>query len=135
MPPKSAKKEKPLWFKCDKCGCSVINVELAKHQNCSDVGELSCFIRDKKFTSKSINVCKTLEDYKNFDEATLSNIVWLSTSVLKQCSFILGQYVKIEVESSETSQSKELVKSVWPIADDGKTLHKVQFYDTGEYLL
>lgn len=139
MPPKSAnKKDKPLWYTCDRCSY-VIMGQLATndHQNCDlnttnsyvNTGTFilianSCANYYHYFTLDSppiykpykVEVKSTFEEELKLPIYQLNNLLFLNINVMKLCKFIIGDEVLIRLTDS-SGKTTCSVKLAWPVND------------------
>ncbi|XP_049533667.1 ATPase family protein 2 homolog [Anopheles darlingi] len=122
MAPKSAtKKEKPLWWNCEKCQTYLPTSELTKHQeaNCTNIGTLSGYVSaGDTFHCRKVEVgtLVTLEEVKRCTDAQRYRLVTLPLSVMRKLGLMLGDYVEISLSRNGTPVGT-IVRVVWPVED------------------
>ncbi|XP_063703381.1 ATPase family gene 2 protein homolog A [Culicoides brevitarsis] len=134
MPPKSAsKKEKPLWFTCEKCSLLIMGQPAPNnHQNC-DLTSTASYI-----TTGSSTVFKPnkVETKTNFDEESslashqLNNLLFLNLQVMRLAKFVIGEPLLIKNNEDFS------VKNAWPVNDKSLdvvrlTKNELWRYETG----
>uniref|UniRef100_A0A182Y5R1 AAA+ ATPase domain-containing protein n=1 Tax=Anopheles stephensi TaxID=30069 RepID=A0A182Y5R1_ANOST len=124
MPPKSAsKKERPLWWNCEKCQTYLPTYELAKHQaeNCAAVDRLSGSV-DATGTYRcrrvEVGSLAIYEEVKLCTESQRYGLVLLPIGVVRKLGLMLGDYVTIKlVKSVDGSELGTVVRTLWPVDD------------------
>uniref|UniRef100_A0A2M3Z7Y6 Putative aaa+-type atpase n=1 Tax=Anopheles braziliensis TaxID=58242 RepID=A0A2M3Z7Y6_9DIPT len=122
MAPKSAsKKEKPLWWNCEKCQTYLPTSELPKHQeaNCANVATLAGYVSGgDTFHCRKVEVgtLTTLEEVKRCTDAQRYRLVTMPLSVLRKLGLMLGDYVRISL-SKDGATIGTIVRVVWPVED------------------
>ncbi|XP_050077050.1 ribosome biogenesis protein SPATA5 [Anopheles maculipalpis] len=124
MPPKSAsKKERPLWWSCEKCQTFLPTGELAKHQaeNCAQVDRLSGSVdASGTYRCRRIEVggLTTLEEVKLCTDSQRYGLALLPISVVRRLGLMLGDYVTIKlIKSADRSELGTVVRMLWPVDD------------------
>ncbi|XP_058444468.1 ATPase family gene 2 protein homolog A [Malaya genurostris] len=121
MAPRSAKKEKSIWCKCEQCKSLVLASELTKHQtdNCKDTGSANGYItRTGIFFSRQFE-CGSLQgfdDLKDVSERQLNGLILFSRFVMDKLNIVLGDLVEITV-AYEHGDKNSFVRKVWPIEE------------------
>ncbi|XP_053695344.1 ribosome biogenesis protein SPATA5 [Sabethes cyaneus] len=126
MAPKSAKKEKPGWWKCERCQLSVLVSELPQHQaqSCQNTHELSGYIANTgTFHSKRVEIgnVSDFDDLKDVSEVQLSSLVLFSRTVIDKLNLVLGGLVEINVVNKTCGESGTFVRKAWPIDEKNGT--------------
>uniref|UniRef100_A0A182NDH8 AAA+ ATPase domain-containing protein n=1 Tax=Anopheles dirus TaxID=7168 RepID=A0A182NDH8_9DIPT len=124
MPPKSAsKKEKPLWWNCEKCQTYLPTGELAKHQmdSCADVAGLKGYVDSSAaYHCRKIELgnLTSYEEVKLCTEAQRYGLVLLPVSVVRRLGLMLGDYVAIRLtKGTGNIQLGTIVRTIWPVDD------------------
>lgn len=120
MPPKSAKKEKPYWWKCEQCRTWILTAELAKHQvDCQNVDVLTGYITEvDEFHSTRFEITMltgTAEELKEMSDVQLNGLVLLSSAVMNKLELVLGDLVEVHLRCHNTSDEFKLIRCAWPI--------------------
>uniref|UniRef100_A0A8D8NVT5 Spermatogenesis-associated protein 5 n=1 Tax=Culex pipiens TaxID=7175 RepID=A0A8D8NVT5_CULPI len=118
MPPKSAKKEKPTWWKCEQCKRHVLTAELGQHQEdqCQDVDKLSGYLTaEVELICNSVECLKlsTFEDLKDVGEAQLDGLILMGRGAVTKLGLVLGDYVEVSLVCPKFS----FIRKVWPMDD------------------
>ncbi|XP_055546154.1 ribosome biogenesis protein SPATA5 [Wyeomyia smithii] len=121
MPPKSAKKEKTGWWKCERCQFHVLVSELTQHQSegCQKTDALSGFITSTGvFHSRSVEITNVtnVDDLKDIGEPQSSALILFSRTVMDKLNLVLGDLVEITIIGGE-SGSSTFVRKAWPIEE------------------
>ncbi|XP_053676314.1 ribosome biogenesis protein SPATA5 [Anopheles nili] len=138
MPPKSAsKKERPLWWNCEKCQTYLPTCDLLKHQteNCLNLNSLGAYVDGSgTFHSRKVEIC----ELKQFEEVNLCtdnqryNLVLLPISVTRKLGLILGDFVSISLSSGENNVGS-IVRTLWPVDDRIGSKVAIEGLDEFEY--
>lgn len=120
MPPKSAKKEKSIWWKCEQCQAWTLTAELAKHQvDCLNLDALTGYItKTNEFHSTRFECSKlavTAEELKDLSDVQLNGLVLLSSAVMNKLELVLGDLVEVNLRSHNTLHALKFVRCAWPI--------------------
>ncbi|XP_062553273.1 ATPase family gene 2 protein homolog A isoform X2 [Armigeres subalbatus] len=119
MPPKSAKKEKPIWWKCEQCQSVVLTVELAKHQtDCYNLESLSGYItKSNEFHSARLQCGKLteFEELKDLCDAQLDGLILMGNAVMVRLQLNLGDLVEVDLKNSINKEAWTIVRKAWPI--------------------
>lgn len=118
MPPKSAKKEKPTWWKCEQCKRHILTAELGQHQEdqCQNVDKLSGYLTaEVELICNSVECLKLsmFEDLKDFGEAQLDGLILMGRGAVTKLGLVLGDYVEVSLVSPKFS----FIRKVWPMDD------------------
>uniref|UniRef100_A0A182Q5F3 AAA+ ATPase domain-containing protein n=1 Tax=Anopheles farauti TaxID=69004 RepID=A0A182Q5F3_9DIPT len=122
MPPKSAsKKEKPLWWNCEKCQTYLPTGDLGKHQTdaCANVAGLNGYVdSNAAYHSRKVELgnLAVYEEVKLCTEAQRYNLVLLPVSVIRRLKLMLGDYVAIKLTAGNI-QLGTIVRTLWPVDD------------------
>ncbi|XP_058826255.1 ATPase family gene 2 protein homolog A [Topomyia yanbarensis] len=119
MPPKSAKKEKSVWWQCDQCKTLVLVSELAKHQSdkCRITESASGYITSSGMFCSRRFECGSLqgfEDWKDVSEHQLNGLILFSRTVMDKLKLVLGDLVEITTTCKE-GETNSFVRMAWPI--------------------
>lgn len=123
MPPKSSnKKEKALWFFCEKCQVNVSSKDIQIHEEVCPITEKSfscCFIKEKKLFTNLFEPKPLTDDLKNLTSKQLNGIIFISEKAIKLCELIIGDFVLIEIP--QKLDFVPVVRMVWPTVDRFQT--------------
>ncbi|XP_029720204.2 ATPase family gene 2 protein homolog A [Aedes albopictus] len=123
MPPKTLKKEKPIWWKCEQCRTTVLTAELAKHQaDCNNLSILSGFITERNEFHSSRLECGKLsanEELKDLGDAQLGGLILLGSSVMNKLELVLGDLVEVGLRTTDHLETSSFIRSVWPNDEKG----------------
>ncbi|XP_055638547.1 ribosome biogenesis protein SPATA5 isoform X2 [Toxorhynchites rutilus septentrionalis] len=122
MPPKSAKKDKTGWWKCEKCKLSVLTSELSIHQqdNCQNLECLSGYITEAgRFSSNRFECGKlsSFEELQDISETQQNGLILLTSVVMNRIGLTLGDSVEISTLLPDEQVGDSFIRNVWPIDD------------------
>uniref|UniRef100_A0A336LTP5 CSON001040 protein n=1 Tax=Culicoides sonorensis TaxID=179676 RepID=A0A336LTP5_CULSO len=129
MPPKSAsKKEKALWFTCDKCSLIILSSPGSNtHQNC-EINASTSFISTVPSISYKLNKIEVKSNFE--EEATLpkhqlNQMIFMNINVMRLCKFIIGDPVLVTLTHNDNAERFCSIKFVWPVNDKSLDVARV----------
>lgn len=145
MPPKSSsKKDQFSWLLCEKCKIYITSKDRSKHEeDCPIPNEITeytpwkySFVRSKQIHAQQLceatgqTAILTDELLSDLGTKYLSNLVFVSESVMNLCDWIISDFVVLQ---PTCDNHIPVVKRVWPAVD--KNTSNVFVTDEGEFIL